>query len=243
MLGIIEKKMMMRCVAIAAMSMVMVSCSDNDDNGTGTPETPEKEYVIEVGEGMKLPENEFLTKVPAATEYDQSIVDALKAIDGVMDVKPFTLTHAYNPNTRQFFTKTAYFFNYKQVIDHNDPAKGWFKQQCILTVAGKDRPTVLLTEGYGLGSTEDYNNRLDYCTEPTLVGVLGANCLQVEHRYFGWSLPEGYTNKWNYLRAKQQSADLHTIVTAIKQSGIVGQGKWLATGVSKPGVTSTLYAY
>ena len=243
MLGIIEKKMMMRCVAIAAMSMVMVSCSDNDDNGTGTPETPEKEYVIEVGEGMKLPENEFLTKVPAATEYDQSIVDALKAIDGVMDVKPFTLTHAYNPNTRQFFTKTAYFFNYKQVIDHNDPSKGWFKQQCILTVAGKDRPTVLLTEGYGLGSTEDYNNRLDYCTEPTLVGVLGANCLQVEHRYFGWSLPEGYTNKWNYLRAKQQSADLHTIVTAIKQSGIVGQGKWLATGVSKPGVTSTLYAY
>lgn len=242
MLGIIRKKMMMLCVAIAAMSMVMVSCSDNDDNGTGTPETPEKEYVIEVGEGMKLPENEFLTKVPAATEYDQSIVNALKAIDGVMDVKPFTLTHAYNPNTRQFFTKTAYFFNYKQVIDHNDPSKGWFKQQCILTVAGKDRPTVLLTEGYALGSAQDYKNRLDYCTEPTLVGVLGANCLQVEHRYFGWSLPEGYTNKWNYLRAKQQTADLHTIVTAIKQSGIVGQGKWLATGVSKPGMTTAYYA-
>ena len=53
---IIEKKKML-CVAIAAVSMVMVSCSDNDDNGTVAPETPEKEYVIEVGEGMKLPEN------------------------------------------------------------------------------------------------------------------------------------------------------------------------------------------
>ena len=232
--------MLAAIMTICGANITLTSCSDNDDNGTGTPE---KEYVIEVGEGMKLPENEFLTKVPAATEYDQSIVNALKAIDGVMDVKPFTLTHMYNPNTKQFFTKTAYFFNYKQVIDHNNPSKGWFKQQCILTVAGKDRPTVLLTEGYGLGSTLDYRNRLDNCTEPTLVGVLGANCLQVEHRYFGWSLPEGYTNKWNYLRAKQQTADLHTIVTAIKQSGIVGQGKWLATGVSKPGMTSAYYAY
>ena len=230
-------------MTICGSTMMLTSCSDNDDNGTGTPETPENEYVIEVEEGMRLPENEFLTKVPAATEYDQSIVNALKAIDGVMDVKPFTLTHMYNPNTKQYFTKTAYFFNYKQVIDHNNPSKGWFKQQCILTVAGKDRPTVLLTEGYALGSAQDYKNRLDYCVEPTLVSVLGANCLQVEHRYFGWSLPEGYTNKWNYLRAKQQSADLHTIVTAFKQSGIVGQGKWLATGVSKPGMTSTFYAY
>ena len=238
---------MFAAILTFGLGMTLTSCSDGDNNdnpaGPVVPTTDDDNYKIEVGAGMKLPENEFLTKVPAATEYDQSIVNALKAINGVMDVKPFTLTHMYNPNTKQFFTKTAYFFNYKQVIDHNNPSKGWFKQQCILTVAGKDRPTVLLTEGYGLGSTLDYRNRLDNCTEPTLVGVLGANCLQVEHRYFGWSLPEGYTNKWNYLRAKQQSADLHTIVTTIKQSGIVGQGKWLATGVSKPGMTSAYYAY
>ena len=33
------------------------------------------------------------------------------------------------------------------------------------------------------------------------------------------------------------------MLTAIKQSGTVGQGKWLATGVSKPGMTASYYAY
>lgn len=238
---------MLTAILTCGLGMTLTSCSDSDDKDNGketvNPATDEDGYTIEVGEGLTLPENEFKTKVPAATNFDQNIVNALKAIDKVTDVKPFTMVHSYNMYTEQFVDRTAYFFNYKQDIDHNDPSKGWFKQQCVLTVAGKDRPTVLLTEGYALGSADGYRNRLDSIFEPTLVDVLNANCLQVEHRYFGWSLPEGFTNKWNYLTAKQNSADLHTIVTAIKQSGIVGQGKWLATGVSKPGMTASYYAY
>ena len=238
---------MLTAILTCGLGMTLTSCSDNDDKDNGkeavNPATDEDGYTIEVEAGLTLPENEFKTKVPAATNFDQNIVNALKAIDKVTDVKPFTMVHSYNMYTEQFVDRTAYFFNYKQDIDHNDPSKGWFKQQCVLTVAGKDRPTVLLTEGYALGSADGYRNRLDSIFEPTLVDVLNANCLQVEHRYFGWSLPEGFTNKWNYLTAKQNSADLHTIVTAIKQSGIVGQGKWLATGVSKPGMTASYYAY
>lgn len=238
---------MLTAILTCGLGMTLTSCSDSDDNNNGKeivdPATDDDGYTIEVEAGLTLPENEFKTKVPAATNFDQNIVNALKAIDKVTDVKPFTMVHSYNMYTEQFVDRTAYFFNYKQDIDHNDPSKGWFKQQCVLTVAGKDRPTVLLTEGYALGSADGYRNRLDSIFEPTLVDVLNANCLQVEHRYFGWSLPEGFTNKWNYLTAKQNSADLHTIVTAIKQSGIVGQGKWLATGVSKPGMTASYYAY
>ena len=123
---------------------------------------------------------------------------------------------------------------------------GWFKQQCVLTVAGKDRPTVLMTEGYALGNaTPKLNvNRLDSLAETPLVETMNANCLQVEHRYHGWSLPEGWTNKWNYLSAKQQSDDLHAIVTAIKGSGIISKSsKWLSTGGSKGGETTAFYAY
>ena len=65
----------------------------------------------------------------------------------------------------------------------------------------------------------------------------------MEYRYHGWSLPEGYTNKWHYLSCKQHSDDLHAIVTAIKKSGVVGNGKWLSTGVSKSGMTTAHYAY
>lgn len=229
------------CIAMAVMSMTIVSCSDNDDKGTvppPTPPAPEEEYAIEVEEGMTLPEDEFL-KVPAVAG-DQQIVNALKSIDKVTDVKPFEQTTGYDDKTQKAITKTAYYFNYKQDIDHNNPSKGWFKQQCVLSVAGQDRPTLLHTNGYALAD----NNRLQNLVPLALESVLDANCLHVEYRYNGWSLPEGYTNRWNYLSAKQQAADLHAIVTAIKQSGVVGKNsKWLASGVSKDGMTTAHYAY
>ena len=221
--------------AILTCGLMMTSCSI-DDNAVADA-TDEED--IEVEEGMTMPENAFL-KVPAVAG-DQNVINALKAIDKVTDVKAFEMFERYDYWTAKEITKTAYYFNYMQDIDHNNPSKGWFKQQCVLTVAGQDRPTVLHTEGYAL----DYRgiNQLDSISEPALVSVLDANCLQVEYRYHGRSLPEGYTNKWNYLSAKQQSDDLHAIVTDIKKSGVVGNGKWLSTGVSKNGMTTAHYAY
>ncbi len=218
---------------------LLASCTDNSDN---TPTPPAEGYTIEVGESMTMPENEFVTKIPATNDYDPEVVKALEATENITDVKPFKLVHAFDFIQQKFITKTAYYFNYKQYIDHENPSKGWFKQQCVLSVAGKDRPTVLHTEGYDLGHTN--TNRLDSIFEPTLVSVLEANCLQVEYRYHGWSLPEGYTNKFNYLNCKQQSDDLHAIVTTIKNSGIISKSsKWVATGVSKSGMTTAHYAY
>ena len=226
---------MMLWVATVAISMVMVSCTDNADNGV----TPPEEEEFEVEEGMTVPRNAFL-KVPAVAG-DQNVINALKAIDKVTDVKAYDFFERYDYWTLKKISKTAYYFNYKQDIDHDNPSKGWFKQQCVLTVKGKDRPTVLHTEGYAL----DHRgiNQLDSIEEPMLVSVLDANCLQVEYRYHGRSLPEGYTNKWNYLSCKQHSDDLHAIVTDIKKSGVVGNGKWLSTGVSKSGMTTAHYAY
>ena len=226
---------MLAAILICGAMTMLTSCSSNDDNEI-TPIPSEEEYK---NEGMTMPENAFL-KVPAVAG-DQNVINALKSIDKVTDVKAFNLVVGYDYWALKEVTKTAYYFNYKQDIDHNDPSKGWFKQQCVLTVAGKDRPTVLHTEGYAL----DHNdiNQIDSIGEPTLVSVLDANCLQVEYRYHGWSLPEGYTNKWNYMTCKQHSDDLHAIVTAIKKSGVVGNGKWLSTGVSKSGMTTAHYAY
>ena len=227
---------------------LLTSCSDDDNNNSSSNNNKPAEtdtYEIEVEAGMKMNENQFQTKVPATTDCDQAVITALQAIDKVTDVKAFKMsTFSYKINDR--VTKTAYFFNYKQDIDHNNPSKGWFKQQCVLTVAGKDRPTVLMTDGYALGGAEPTLNlnRLDSLVETPLVETMNANCLQVEHRYFGWSLPEGWTNRWSYLSAKQQSDDLHAIVTAIKGSGIIGKsGKWLSVGSSKGGETTAFYAY
>ena len=226
--------------------MLLTSCSDDDNNSSSKNKPADSDnYEIEVEAGMRMNENEFQTKVPATTDCDQAVIAALQAIDKVTDVKAFKM-NVYSFQKDKMVKKTAYFFNFKQDIDHNNPSKGWFKQQCVLTVAGKDRPTVLMTEGYALGNaTPELNvNRLDSLAETPLVETMNANCLQVEHRYHGWSLPEGWTNKWNYLSAKQQSDDLHAIVTAIKGSGIISKSsKWLSTGGSKGGETTAFYAY
>ena len=237
----IKMMWMLAAILTCGLGMTLASCSDNDDNaaGTGQPAELDDGYRIVVGEGMTMPVDEFLTVEAVAGDPD--VVAVLKAIDRVTDVKAYILTTGYDYLTLQNIEKTAYYFNYKQDIDHNAPSKGWFKQQCVLTVAGKDRPTVLHTAGYAL---EEKKNRLDGIGEPAIVKPLDANCLQVEYRYHGWSLPEGWTNDFHYLTAKQHSDDLHAIVTAIKQSGIISQdSKWVSTGVSKNGMTTAHYAY
>ena len=151
-----RKSKMWMFAAILTCGLMMTSCAVEDRpvapaSGTGggtAGGTSDEEYKIVVGEGMTKPENAFL-KV-AAVAGDQNIINALKAIDKVTDVKAFSLFERYDYWTAKKISKTAYYFNYKQDIDHNNHSKGWFKQQCVLTVKGKDRPTVLHTEGYAL---------------------------------------------------------------------------------------------
>ena len=234
--------MLAAILTCGTMGMMLTSCS-NDDNEVDPADDYDDHSSIVVGPGMEMPVDEFNILVQPI-EGDPAVVRTLKAIDGVTDVKPFKTVERYDYLAKKVITKTAYSFNFRQLIDHNDPSKGWFKQQCMLSIAGtvgNSRPTVLHTEGYAL---EGEHNRLDFIGEPMLVSVLEANCLQVEHRYHGWSLPEGWTNNFHYLNVKQQSDDLHAIVTAIKKSGLIDKSsKWVSTGVSKNGMTTAHYAY
>ena len=103
---------MLTAILTCGLGMILTSCSDSDDKNSGkeivNPATDEDGYTIEVGPGMTLPVNEFKTKVPATTDFDQSIVNTLKAIDKVTDVKPFTMVHSYNMHTEQFVDRTTW---------------------------------------------------------------------------------------------------------------------------------------
>ena len=165
---------------------------------------------------------------------DPEVVKALKSIKNVEDLKPFM----------NVYLGQCYYFNYNQMVDHNDPSKGTYKQQVVLTFVGKDAPTILHTQGYALTNEADPNdiqNRLDSIKAPHFLWALSkdngkdkkfdVNCLQVD------------TDSFLYLNAEQQSKDLHAIVTDLKKALITGSGKWLSTGLSKNGDTSTQYAY
>ena len=74
---------MLTAFGVCVEMTMLTGCSIDDNEVVPSVEPNEpKEYIIEVGYAMKMPENKFL-KVPATTDCDQDIVNALKAIDKV----------------------------------------------------------------------------------------------------------------------------------------------------------------
>lgn len=132
----------------------------------------------------------------------------------------------------------GYSFCVTQQTDHSDPSKGTFDQRCFLFFKGYDSPVVLGTEGYQI------NDSIDNIHTDDLTKYLKANYLTVEHRYFGKSLPEPFEDlDFTYLYTDQAAADLHAIVTLMQQHLFPRNNKWVATGTSKSGISTALYAY
>ncbi|MDH6356653.1 S28 family serine protease [Parabacteroides sp. PF5-9] len=117
-----------------------------------------------------------------------------------------------------------------QLLDPHNPAAGTFSQRVIIGHHGFDRPTVIVTEGYGAA----YALRERYQDE--ISGLLNANVIVVEHRYFLESTPEPLN--WDYLTAENSAYDLHRVTTTFKT---LYPGKWISTGISKGGQTTMLY--
>lgn len=124
--------------------------------------------------------------------------------------------------------EAAYELKVKQPIDHNNPNKGYFYQRVFLSHAGFNKPTVMVTNGYA--------NSRNKIAEPT--SLLQANQLNIEHRYFGESIPDSID--YTYLNLEQATNDLHRINSIFKQ---IYSGKWVSTGISKGGQTTIFYRY
>jgi len=119
----------------------------------------------------------------------------------------------------------------RQPLDWQAPEKGAFERRVVVCHAGFDRPTVLVTEGYGA----KYAYRPEYREE--LSQLFDANIVFVEHRYFLGSTPQPCD--WRYLTAEASARDLHDVRQLL---GRIYAGKWIATGISKGGTTTMLYA-
>lgn len=150
----------------------------------------------------------------------KSIEDRLKAITGISDVEKLESDHYAE----------KYLVRFIQPVDHNDPAAGSFLQRIIVAHVGYDRPTIMVTEGYGAA----YALRRGYQEE--LSRLLNANMIFVEHRYFLESTPEPCN--WDYLTAENSAYDLHRVNRLFKD---MYKEKWGSTGISKGGQTTCLY--
>ncbi|MFT4533622.1 MAG: hypothetical protein ACJA1A_001538 [Saprospiraceae bacterium] len=124
--------------------------------------------------------------------------------------------------------EAAYKLMIKQPLDHTNPAAGHFYQKVYYSHLAYDQPTAIITNGYN----KDRNNITEVAT------LTKANQLNVEHRYFGESMPDSVNYK--YLTFEQATADLHRIRTLF---GNINTGKWISTGISKGGTTTIFYKY
>ncbi len=124
--------------------------------------------------------------------------------------------------------KEAYKLKIKQPLDHTDSTKGYFYQTVYMFHRKQNAPTVIATEGYQCNSARVYETTT----------LLKANQIQVEHRYFGESLPPN--TDFKYLNLKQATADLHRINQLFRE---FYKSSWASTGISKGGQTSIFYKY
>ena len=121
----------------------------------------------------------------------------------------------------------SYKIMFRQPVDHSDPSAGYFNQRIFVSHISKEAPVVLITEGYVAAQA----HRSAYASEPAR--LLGANQVDVEHRYFGESWPENIG--WQYLTVANAAADHHRITGLFKK---YYSGKWVNTGISKGGQTA-----
>lgn len=158
------------------------------------------------------------TSPDTADTGTEDILDQLAAIDGVTEVLEL---EAASYDTRFIALR------FEQPVDHDAPDGETFSQWVSLVHRDTDAPVVMDTRGYG-NSWSGGDNELSW--------LLGANRLNVEHRYFVESVPA--SRDWDYLRVEQAAADHHRVATALQQ---LYTAPWIATGASKGGVTALLY--
>jgi len=131
---------------------------------------------------------------------------------------------------------------FEQLVNAHDSLDGTFEQRLVIRHRGFDRPTVIVTEGYG----NDYALHPRYTEE--LSELLEANVIMTEHRFNGASSPitqQGLTGEaayeselWDFLTVENSAYDYHRIRTVF---GEIYKGKWFSTGISKGGQTALFY--
>jgi hypothetical protein len=108
-------------------------------------------------------------KSETTTTTDDEFINTLKAIPGVV-----------SPELK--YGKEYYYFYFQQPIDHYHPEKGTFLQQVAVRLTGHDKDVVVYTHGYNMGTST--------CEDLQDITIkLEANQIDIEHRYFGQSMP------------------------------------------------------
>ncbi len=152
----------------------------------------------------------------ANSNEESELYKWLKAQDGIE-------VHEKSVDSSMF--SEAYKVYFWQPVDHNNPDGQKFKQRIYISHMDKNKPVVLNLAGYAIRNTT-----------MELTKIIGCNQVNIEHRYFGESVPEPFD--WQYLTVWQSATDYHRIIELFKK---YYKEKWISTGISKGGQTTIFH--
>lgn len=200
-----------------------------------------KAVVTAVGTGKatitaKLAGKKYTCKVTVTDPY-AGVKKFLKNAEGIKSVEEIK----QDPSNQIMYAR-KYLLTFEQPLDYKNPSAGTFPQRVVLGLKDDAMVNVLETQGYclqdkqGLPFTKNAPSDADTC--------LGANDINIEHRFFGDSRPADMTNTetkyWEYHTAENAANDYHRIYTTL--APLLGE-KWVASGVSRGGEMTNVYGY
>jgi hypothetical protein len=155
---------------------------------------------------------------PAPVIDPGDLLDQLRALPGVHDATEVDTAAAdYH----------YYVLHFEQPVDHDDPQGPTFLQKVSLMHRDVAAPMVEYTSGYW----EYYGD-----TRVELTGLLDANQISIEHRFFDESRPD--PADWSKLTIAQMAHDQHAITTSLR---MLYTGAFITSGASKGGMTAVYY--
>ncbi len=154
---------------------------------------------------------------PVDAYIPEDIAEYLATVPGLT----FTEETTDQPGYRRFL------ITLEQPLDHDTPEGRTFGQRMVLHHADRAAPMILYTSGYMLFGD-------DYLSE--LGGMLGANQVSTEQRFFDQSIPQPLqAGDWSHVTIAQAAHDHHRVVEALAP---YYRAPWVSTGHSKGGMTS-----
>jgi len=169
---------------------------------------------------LKIIAQLLLVVLVSSTLFAQSNLEQkLKSLEGILKVMQIEGDSIYSEMYEVYID---------QPVDHNNPEGNHFLQKFYIGHIDEDLPVVIELDGYLLRRPR-YNELAD---------ILNCNKIQVEHRYYGVSVPQNA--EWKYLTVEQAANDHHHIISLLKN---IYNGKWISSGVSKGGQTTMFHRY
>ncbi|MBO4494294.1 MAG: hypothetical protein J5752_00380 [Clostridiales bacterium] len=245
-------KRKLSCALLAALLVFQVcgcrakqtGSSTRTERTTTTKETTASEQTTteettETSESTTAPSSETSETTTEATETTSApnvsgdILDRLKTLDRVSSVEEITTAVSLNQDARKFL------ITFDMPLDWKNPDAGSFPQRAEFVYVGDDHKNVFCCDGYML-----YEQMLNFIYRCEFAEHLDANYVNVEHRFFGKSVPDGLDTQkldyWEYLTAENAAEDFHFIISELKK---VLPEKWAFTGASKGGQLTNMQSH